>query len=307
MYLAARARCWHTRWELTSGDSGDINTGPHLSLRDHHRIIWKRTHPAYFGNFIVAATQCKLWSWNSNQFSVRGPGSLTSFLHAHTLRLCPQNTHHPLFPTRWCSGFNSPLYNIRTSKLIKGPGLFRLLRVVPDFSSKLALVRFRRENTSKNRAILLSIYWFNPVKLSPLSLLEKTKQQFSTLHIQTRIFAESLVSLLWEQLQNIKSKWDPCFWQYLFCKWLTLCMELFPVSVDVQMFEVIFHLSNSACDHITFQTCVYFRHCKFWQEPLPRILVRVRQRVWVLSDWLRVCEGDLHWRGRQDRSVQWAS
>lgn len=230
----------------------------------------------------------------------------------HTLRLCPQNTHHPLFPTRWCSGSNSPLYNIRTSKLIKGPGLFRLLRVVPDFSSKLALVRFRREREHIKESSDITIhFYYNPVKLSPLHYWRKPNNNLvtHTNKLAFLIFAESLVSLLWEQLQNIKSKWDPCVWQYLSCKWLTLCMELFPVSVDVQMFEVIFNISNSTCDHITLHTCVYFyfRHCKFRQEPLPRVVVRVRQRVWVLSDWLRVCEGDLHWRGRQDRSVQWAS
>ena len=109
----------------------------------------------------------------------------------HTLRLCPQNTHHPLFPTRWCSGSNSPLYNIRTSKLIKGPGLFRLLRVVPDFSSKLALVRFRREREHIKESSNITIhFYYNPVKLSSLHYWRKPNNNLvtHTNYKQARIF-----------------------------------------------------------------------------------------------------------------------
>ena len=81
--LGQWARCWQTRWELTSGDIGDITLATLPTCHSEIAIIWKRTFPAYFGNFIVLEfkpVQCP------------GPGSLTSSSHHHTLGLCLQNT-----------------------------------------------------------------------------------------------------------------------------------------------------------------------------------------------------------------------
>ena len=126
------ARCWQTRWELTSGDVGDINTGistPRVSLtRDHHhrkmdsyryRIYWILL-------WLRQWVWCKLWSWNSNQFGVQARDhSQAPHILTHTLAL---STHHPLFPTRWCLGSNSLLYNIRHQNWsgARGCGLFVL-------------------------------------------------------------------------------------------------------------------------------------------------------------------------------------
>ena len=115
------------------------NTGntPHSSLVTCHSEIASHHLKTYYSGIFW-------WLWWIQTSSVSGPRIPHKLLtSSHTQALSTE--YHPLFPTRWCSGSNSPLYNITTSKLISGPGLTILLRAVPDFSSKLALVRFRRE------------------------------------------------------------------------------------------------------------------------------------------------------------------
>ena len=48
-----------------------------------------------------------------------------------------------------------------------------------------------------------------------------------------------------------------------------------------------------------------FRIKQLWEEQVSWVLVRVLQCVWVLSDWIILCESNVHWWRRQDWSLQW--